>query len=71
MAKTPMIVKVATGKDVATQADIDALDSPAYPMADPQDIANLVLYLACDESRFITGAEMLIDNGVTITPPSP
>lgn len=69
--KTPMIVKVATGKDTATQADIDALDSPQYPMADPQDIADLVLYLASDESRFVTGAEMLIDNGVTITPPSP
>lgn len=29
----------------------------------PQDIANLVLFLASDESRFINGAEMRIDNG--------
>ena len=68
--KTPMIVKVATGKDVATQADIDALDSPDYPMADTQDIANLVLFLASDESSFITGAELMIDNAASITPKS-
>ncbi|PPE74152.1 short-chain dehydrogenase [Solimonas fluminis] len=29
----------------------------------PADIANLVLFLASDESRFIQGAEMRIDNG--------
>jgi len=31
--------------------------------AKPTDIANLVLFLASDESKFITGAEMRIDNG--------
>ncbi|ULQ47735.1 SDR family oxidoreductase [Flagellatimonas centrodinii] len=31
--------------------------------AQPADIANLVLFLASDESRFINGAEMRIDNG--------
>jgi 3(or 17)beta-hydroxysteroid dehydrogenase len=38
-------------------------------MCDPEDIANLVLFLASEESRFINGAEMLIDNASTITPP--
>ncbi|TDU31127.1 3(or 17)beta-hydroxysteroid dehydrogenase [Panacagrimonas perspica] len=32
-------------------------------MAKPEDIANLVLFLASDESRFVNGAEMRIDNG--------
>lgn len=31
----------------------------------PRDVAELVLFLASDESRFITGAEFLIDNGLT------
>ena len=31
--------------------------------AQPTDIANLVLFLASDESKFINGAEMRIDNG--------
>jgi 3(or 17)beta-hydroxysteroid dehydrogenase len=38
-------------------------------MCEPEDIANLVLYLASDESGFINGAEMLIDDAATITPP--
>jgi len=66
--KTPMVVKVATGKETATQEDIDALGKFGN-MCEPEDIANLVLYLASDESRFVTGTEMLIDNGSTITPP--
>jgi 3(or 17)beta-hydroxysteroid dehydrogenase len=65
---TPMIVKVATGKDTATQEDIDKLKQ-VENICEPEDIANLVLYLASDESRYVTGAEMLVDNGSTITPP--
>lgn len=66
--KTPMVVKVATGKESATQEDIDKIGAMGN-MCEPQDVANLVLFLASEESRFITGAEMLIDNGSTITPP--
>jgi len=66
--KTPMVVKVATGKETATQEEIEALGN-ATNMCEPQDIANLVLYLASDESSFVSGAEMVIDNAATITPP--
>ena len=66
--KTPMVVKVATGKDSATQEEIDRIGRFGN-MCDPEDVANLVLYLASDESRFVTGTEMVIDNGSTITPP--
>ena len=38
---------------------------------DPEDIANLVLYLASSESGFVNGTEMVIDNAATITPPTP
>jgi len=37
----------------------------------PDDIAYAVLYLASDEARYVTGAELLVDNGRTITPPAP
>jgi 3(or 17)beta-hydroxysteroid dehydrogenase len=65
---TPMVVKVATGKDSATEEDLEALRKLPN-MCEPLDIANLVLYLASDESRFVNGAEMVIDNAATITPP--
>jgi len=66
--KTPMVVKVATGKETATAEDIEKIGELGN-MCEPEDIANLVLYLASDESRFVNGAEMLIDNASTITPP--
>ncbi len=68
--KTPMVVKVLSGNDTATQEEIDALAS-AVPMCEPEDIAAMVLYLASDESHFVNGAQMLIDNAATITPPTP
>jgi 3(or 17)beta-hydroxysteroid dehydrogenase len=66
--KTPMVVKVATGKDTATQEEIEEIGKFGN-MCEPGDVANLVLYLASDESSFVNGAEMLIDNASTITPP--
>ncbi|MEZ5567756.1 MAG: glucose 1-dehydrogenase [Halioglobus sp.] len=66
--KTPMVVKVAMGKDTATAEDIEKVGAFGN-MCEPEDVANMVLFLASDESRFVTGAEMLIDNAATITPP--
>jgi NAD(P)-dependent dehydrogenase (short-subunit alcohol dehydrogenase family) len=31
----------------------------------PEDVANCVLYLACDESSYVTGAEFTVDAGMT------
>jgi 3(or 17)beta-hydroxysteroid dehydrogenase len=36
-------------------------------VGEPIDVANMVLFLASDESRAVNGAEMLIDNTATIT----
>jgi 3(or 17)beta-hydroxysteroid dehydrogenase len=41
---------------------------PANPVGvgRPEDVANLVLYLASDESRFMNGAELMLDNALTV-----
>jgi NAD(P)-dependent dehydrogenase (short-subunit alcohol dehydrogenase family) len=38
---------------------------PAGRFGEPQDIANAALYLASDESGWVTGTEFLVDGGIT------
>ena len=64
--ETPM-VQLAEGRPGQAHA-IPAGVLPAGATGAPSDVAGLVLYLASDESRFITGAEILIDNGLTVRP---
>ena len=40
--------------------------TPLKRMCGPEEIAELVLFLASDESRYITGAEIAIDGGLTV-----
>jgi 3(or 17)beta-hydroxysteroid dehydrogenase len=41
-----------------------ASDVPLRTMGRPEDVANLVVYLASDESAYVTGAEFTIDGGI-------
>lgn len=42
-----------------------AADIPLGHMGEPEDIGYAVVYLASDESRYITGAELVVDGGYT------
>lgn len=64
--ETPMI-QGAMGRP-GEQQEVPEGVLPAGAIGHPRDVANLVLYLASDESRFVTGAEFLVDNGLTVTP---
>ena len=43
----------------------DAVQQPAGRVGNPQDIANMVLYLCSDMAGFITGENICIDGGMT------
>jgi NAD(P)-dependent dehydrogenase (short-subunit alcohol dehydrogenase family) len=38
---------------------------PMGKIGEPNDIGYVILYLASDESKFTTGAEMVVDGGCT------
>lgn len=62
---TPMIQRIMQGPQAeAARQNLIALH-PIGRLGVPQDIANGVLYLASDESAFVTGSELVIDGGYT------
>lgn len=63
---TPMVEAYVTGQadPVKAKAEIAALH-PLGHIGDPDDVAFGVVYLASEESKFVTGAELVIDGGYT------
>jgi len=63
--KTPMVFNLHASMPKGVKSAVREKDAKQIMarFAEPSDIANLVLFLASDESRFIQGAEMRIDNG--------
>src|SRR5258706_1812127 len=65
-AETPMVQEMIDGAP-----DPDAMRNalagmvPLGRLAQPQDIADMALFLASDESRLVTGAEFVVDGGLT------
>lgn len=57
----PMLGNGPERKDRMTQI---AKDIPMQKMGMPDDVANAVLFLASDESKYITGIELTIDGGL-------
>lgn len=67
---TPIWTKVGPGMlaEGENSLDIDAMAEVAVPTGQigmPLDIANGVLFLASDESSYITGTELVIDGGIS------
>jgi NAD(P)-dependent dehydrogenase (short-subunit alcohol dehydrogenase family) len=55
-------------KSVRRKAELTALDHSQHPagrVGTPEDIASLVLFLVSPENSFITGANFIIDGGMT------
>jgi 3alpha(or 20beta)-hydroxysteroid dehydrogenase len=58
--KTPMMA-AATDEEGGGAVDV----IPLARLADPVEVSNLVIFLASDESSFITGMEHVVDGGMT------
>jgi NAD(P)-dependent dehydrogenase (short-subunit alcohol dehydrogenase family) len=63
---TPMVEEYLSKQpDPAAAKVLVAGMHPVNHLGEPDDIAYGVLYLASDESKFVTGAELVIDGGYT------
>lgn len=66
--ETPMMEELVA-RMPADQADVErakmAAFHPVGRLGKPDDIANAILYLASDMSGFVTGAELVVDGGVS------
>jgi NAD(P)-dependent dehydrogenase (short-subunit alcohol dehydrogenase family) len=72
LMKTPMVEHSAGLAASYAAGDVEAMwrardaQVPMGHMGDAWDVANAALFLASDESKYVTGIELVVDGGVTL-----
>jgi NAD(P)-dependent dehydrogenase (short-subunit alcohol dehydrogenase family) len=72
LMKTPMVEHSAGLAQSYAKGDVEAMwrardaQVPMGHMGEAWDVANAALFLASDESKYITGIELVVDGGVTL-----
>jgi NAD(P)-dependent dehydrogenase (short-subunit alcohol dehydrogenase family) len=69
LMNTPMIVEPLKGVygagDVEKMIEVRNKQCPTGKMGDAWDVANAALFLASDDAKYITGAQIVVDGGIT------
>jgi NAD(P)-dependent dehydrogenase (short-subunit alcohol dehydrogenase family) len=64
---TPLVYReLSEGQDASTVRAARAAKSPTGAMGTAQDVANAALFLACDESAYVTGTLLPVDGGLHV-----
>jgi NAD(P)-dependent dehydrogenase (short-subunit alcohol dehydrogenase family) len=72
LMKTPMVEHSAGLASSYAAGDVEAMwrtrdaQVPMGHMGDAWDVANAALFLASDESKYVTGLELIVDGGITV-----
>ena len=72
LMKTPMVEKSVQLAESYAEGDVDSMwrerdaQVPMGHMGDAWDVAYAAVYLASDESKYVTGIELLVDGGITL-----
>ena len=72
LMKTPMVEHSAGLAASYSGGDVEAMwrardaQVPMGHMGDAWDVANAALFLASDESKYVTGIELVVDGGITV-----
>lgn len=72
LMKTPMVEVGAAFAANYSEGDVEEMwrvrdaQCPMGHMGDAWDVANAALFLASDESKYVTGLELLVDGGITL-----
>ena len=72
LMKTPMVEHSAGLAASYAKGDVEAIwrardaQVPMGHMGDAWDVANAALFLASDESKYVTGIELIVDGGITL-----
>jgi len=59
---TPMVANASQQLGM----DVSVHEQAPWGLGKPQDVANVVVFLASEESRFVNGTEIVVDNALTV-----